>query len=385
MKENKSRIITGSSSIFLDSLRIVAALTVLFVHAHDQWFPSQETPASPFGKTAHAAVVVFFVLSGYVIAHTTTNNNRGMLQYFQARFTRLWSIVLPALLITALIEFFVIHVDLALMIKYSRGLSLPRYVMSGFFLNEIWIFSSAPPINVPLWSLGYEFWYYVIFGLWFYRKLGWLFCLPAIIACFFVGPNILLMFPIWLAGNFVYNLSRPIMKQWHAWAYIFIALILFCITIVLIPLTPNAVGPKPLFWAGQFFSDWVACVFIAFTLWLLPTGKAFKMPSKWAVLYRKFADLTFPIYVLHYPLLVLFHALLNFKPNNALQFSEVTISVLFISTATAILMEKQHIHFSAFFKLLLNNINIRWQKISLKYFSAYLFTIIYFLFLFKTF
>lgn len=366
MKENKSRIITGGSSFFLDSLRIVAALTVLFVHAHDQWFPSGENPASNFGKTAHAAVVVFFVLSGFVIAHTTTSNNRGMVQYFQARFTRLWSIVLPALLITGLIEFLVIHVDIGLMVKYSRGFSLPRYIISGCFLNEIWFFSSAPPINVPLWSLGYEFWYYVIFGLWFYRKSGWLFYLPAIAACLFVGPNILLMFPIWLAGCFVYNLPRPKIKERQAWLLIFIALALFCITIAIIPLTPNAVGPKPFFWAGQFLSDWVACIFIAFALWILPTGKEFKIPSKWAILYRKFADLTFPVYVLHYPMLVLFHALLNFKADNILQFSEVTISVLLISTVAGILIEKQRFYFSVFFKSILNNVKLRLQKLAFK-------------------
>jgi peptidoglycan/LPS O-acetylase OafA/YrhL len=56
--------ISVSTSIFLDVLRLGAALVVFFEHAGKIWFPSDySNPYAP-GDLGHAAVVVFFVLSG---------------------------------------------------------------------------------------------------------------------------------------------------------------------------------------------------------------------------------------------------------------------------------------------------------------------------------
>ena len=154
----------------LDTLRLCAALVVLILHARDQWFPSfKHIPTMP-GNATHAAVVVFFVLSGYVIAHTTTNNNRGLSQYTQARLSRLYSVLLPALVITAIIEYTVAGIAPTLHDAYSRGTSWPRYIIAAMFLNETWFIANGPLINGPLWSLCFEFWYYIIFGLYFYSK-----------------------------------------------------------------------------------------------------------------------------------------------------------------------------------------------------------------------
>src|ERR1700679_1574732 len=109
MEKSNGRIIAGSSSIFLDILRIGAAFTVLYIlrigaaftvlyiHAFDRWFPSLAHAQDKPGEPSHAAVIIFFVLSGYVIAHTTISKNRGAMQYAQARLTRLSSVVIPAL------------------------------------------------------------------------------------------------------------------------------------------------------------------------------------------------------------------------------------------------------------------------------------------------
>ena len=96
MSPHNSRILSGGPSILLDSLRLGASLVVVFNHALDMWFPNLGVDPSLPGNTAHAAVVAFFVLSGYVIAHTTTSNNRGALHYAYARLSRLYSVVLPA-------------------------------------------------------------------------------------------------------------------------------------------------------------------------------------------------------------------------------------------------------------------------------------------------
>ena len=122
------------------------------------------------GKAAHAAVVVFFVISGYVIAFTAARRDAGPRHYAVARLSRLYSVLLPALLITAVIEMVGVASNPAVAARYVHAYSWARYGLSAVFGNESGWWSAAPPINSPLWSLSYEFWYYTLFGLWMYRR-----------------------------------------------------------------------------------------------------------------------------------------------------------------------------------------------------------------------
>ena len=53
-----------SLSLYLDLVRFLATVAVLLFHLWPQWFPG-----FPLPWPGHAAVIVFFVLSGFVIAH----------------------------------------------------------------------------------------------------------------------------------------------------------------------------------------------------------------------------------------------------------------------------------------------------------------------------
>jgi peptidoglycan/LPS O-acetylase OafA/YrhL len=137
MNKLQPRIIAGGASLFLDAVRLGAALTVLYGHSRDMWFPGLATASDEPGNTSHAAVAVFFALSGFVITHTTTSNNIGPRHYAQARLSRLYSVLLPALVLTALVELAVVHLAPVLLAEYSRRAAWPRYLMGGSFLNEI--------------------------------------------------------------------------------------------------------------------------------------------------------------------------------------------------------------------------------------------------------
>src|SRR6185436_14688331 len=78
-----------------------------------------------------------------------------------------------------------------------------RFVLNLFFSAEIWGWSIRAFSNGPFWSLCYEFWYYIIFAAWFYLKRPFNRVVAAAI-CLLVGPKILVLFPIWLAGVWVY-------------------------------------------------------------------------------------------------------------------------------------------------------------------------------------
>jgi peptidoglycan/LPS O-acetylase OafA/YrhL len=354
MQRNNARVITGNSSIFLDSLRICAAFTVLYIHAFDRWFPTLAHNESKPGEPSHAAVIIFFVLSGYVIAHTTISNDRGGVQYAQARLARLSSIVIPALLITALIQLIIAQVNPQMLLQYTRGSSGIRYVLSGLFINEFWFFSAAPPLNGSLWSLSFEFWYYAIFGLWFFRGHGWKSFVFPIAACLFAGPKILLMMPVWLSGYLAYRFPRPVINLVKAWLFVFIFLFIAWLAVTFVPAIPFMIGYKPLYYANQFITDWIIGICVAAALWVLPTINDLSAHANWAKWFRKMADLTFPLYVLHFPLLILWRCLFGYTINDKTQLWEAIISVLTASAIIGLILEKQRFLWVKFFKWLLN-------------------------------
>jgi len=362
MEKNSARNIAGSSSIFLDSLRICAAFTVFYIHAFEQWFPSRSHDQNQPGDLAHAAVIVFFVLSGYVIAHTTISKNRGGTQYAQARLTRLSSIVIPALLITALVQYLIQHINPQMLLPYSRGFTPIRYILSGLFINEFWFFSAAPPLNISLWSLSFEFWYYTIFGLWFFRKPGWRSIFICLITCLFAGPKILVMMPIWLSGYLAYRMPTPAVIAVKRWFFVFVMIFIAGLAIAYLPSMPYIIGYKPLYYANQFVTDWIIGIFVAAALWILPTTGGFGLQTKLATWFRNIADLTFPLYVLHFPLIVLWRSLFGFTVNDLGQLWLAIVSVLMTSAIIGIVLEKQRFLWSRFFKWVLNFIKHIFSK-----------------------
>jgi len=358
MKSNENRMISGYSSVLLDSLRFIAALVVVFHHAEDIWFPSAQNLEGFLGKTGHAAVVLFFVLSGYVISFTTTINNRGPVQYAQARLSRLYSVVIPALLITAVAEFIVHISDASMYQEYSRGQSWIRYLLSAGFLNEIWFFSAAPPINTPLWSLSYEFWYYAIFGFWFFKGPGWKGFLLPLLVCLIAGPKILIMMPVWLAGYAAFRLPKPRVSQSMSWLFVLAGGIAATLAVVFLPSMPFDLGSLPFIFAGQFITDWIVCLFVAFSFWALPLG--IKSDRQGLIKFaRKLGDLTFPVYLLHKPLLVMCRLFFDFKLHNELQQWIAIILVLIVASLIGFFLESKRVLWQNFFKGIFQRINRR--------------------------
>ena len=327
---------------------------VLYNHGHYQWYPAIDKAYFKFNNLAHAAVVVFFVLSGYVIAYTTTQKNRGAFQYALARLSRLSSVVIPAVLTTMVIELIVLQLNPSLHAQYARDAFITRYLLSGFFLNEIWFLSAAPLFNIALWSLSYEFWYYTIFGFWFFRKPGWKSLCLAIGASVFAGPKILLMMPIWLCGYIACRLRKPVFGYTKAWFFVFLVLIATGLSINFLPPFPFRLGFKPLFFANEFLTDWIIGILLAFAIWLLPAKRNSLVKPEWVHGFRKVANLTFPLYVFHYPLFILYRCVFGFTMNSEAQLWEAILSVTLFSVIIGFFLDKQRYLWDNLFRWLLN-------------------------------
>ncbi len=190
-----SPFIDPALSIYLDLWRFLAAVTVLIGHAgYSQLFDGWQG----IQKLAHESVILFFVLSGLVIAQSATKPGMTACAYFLARASRLYSVVLPAILFSYC---------LVIGYKFWAGV-LPQWLdehkwwtpfASLLFLNESWQIGGEVPWNGPFWSLCYEAFYYLIFGCaLFLRGYKRYFCVT--LAALVAGPAILLLLPVWLMG-----------------------------------------------------------------------------------------------------------------------------------------------------------------------------------------
>jgi peptidoglycan/LPS O-acetylase OafA/YrhL len=185
------------TSVYLDLARLLAAMTVFLGHAaHDYGGIPFLGGLSAFG---HDAAMVFFVLSGFVIAYVAERRERTLSDYAASRLARLYSVVAPALVLTALLHVAGSLLDWHAYARFPSDAPVWRLVAGFFFLNELWFMSIWPLSNGPFWSLGYEFWYYVLFGAAWYLR-GYARAAAIVVVCSVVGPKILLLFPVWLMG-----------------------------------------------------------------------------------------------------------------------------------------------------------------------------------------
>jgi len=188
-------------SLYLDLVRIAAACAV--VMAHFGYFrifdDSQIARVADLGRES---VIAFFVLSGFVIAYSAEQRNPTLRDYAVARCARLYSVVLPVLLLafvlTGLAEHFAVQETGAYQL-HKPWLYIPFHLL---FLGELWGFVETPPWLLPYWSLNYEAWYYLLFGLLFYLK-GRMRLLGAAVFAL-MGPKLWLLLPLWLSGVFLY-------------------------------------------------------------------------------------------------------------------------------------------------------------------------------------
>lgn len=188
-------------SSLLDFLRFLLAAMVVWGH----W-----THAFPYDwpdllRLASVAVGAFFVLSGFTIYAITREVAPAQAPGFAVeRLSRLWSVALPALAATILIEL----AARALSPAYYAGCCgdtaeqpVLRIAVNALFLGELWGWGLSPLSNTPFWSLCYEAMFYVLFAAWLWtRDAGWRRVLVLALLLVLFGPTFLPYFGLWLVG-----------------------------------------------------------------------------------------------------------------------------------------------------------------------------------------
>ena len=308
---------TRSLSLYLNLLRFLAAVAVYFFHARH--FAKAKIPF--FGNLGGEAVIVFFVLSGMLITVAGTRQP-DVGTFVQARLSRLWSVCLPALALTLLADTAGQYISLASyhpMQPYSAFKWFASIGINSFFLNQIWDFNVFPGTNGPFWSLSYEFWYYMLFTAFFYFK-GRKRILALACAMIIAGPSILMAFPIWLLGTALYfavnhNSAMRSAKGWVFWLGSFAVILAFShfdLHHVLKDIFPEAAVTAK--WDVNFLpkSYLIGIVVAANIYGFALIGQSFLAPLEKASKVICFgADISFGLYIFHYPLMSFSKAVLN--------------------------------------------------------------------------
>jgi peptidoglycan/LPS O-acetylase OafA/YrhL len=269
---------------------------------------------------AHQAVIVFFVLSGFLVSASVlrawSEGRWSWRVYLIDRFSRLYTVLIPALLLglawdRAGISFFTaspIYTGHA----HNHVLNfsiMARSKLSVMLANALFLqFVIAPPFgsNGPLWSLSFEFWYYITFALCFSAiapgiddrpRLGC--AIGAALVLLGVGPDIASFFPIWLLGAAI-NLLPPLPALRTK--------ILTCVVVALLFAALSITARPDIH--GSFFADALVAIATSIFIVVLVQDRSARRPELYSRVANRLAGFSYTLYLVHFPCLVFLDALI---------------------------------------------------------------------------
>jgi len=156
-----------------DFLRVFAALLVLISHCPELFnysiFNSDPFSASIGMSMGRTAVLIFFIISGYLITRSW-ESKKSIAKFFAARFLRIY----PALIVITVLSVFVLGPLLTTLntaeyfnhhttYKYLENISAYRmtYYLPGVFEEN----PLKGSINGSLWTIAYEFTCYIVIAI----------------------------------------------------------------------------------------------------------------------------------------------------------------------------------------------------------------------------
>jgi peptidoglycan/LPS O-acetylase OafA/YrhL len=356
-------------SIYLDLVRFLAACLVYMYHSNQRFVV---TEILPFSKYGHSAVIVFFVLSGYVIAYVSDTKEREWITYSASRLSRVYSVALPAVILTLLLDSSGRTLMPEIYSSYPYDQFLLRTLASLLFSNEVWFISITAFSNIAYWSVCYELWYYVFFGLLVFapRRTG---LLCAVLLGLALGPKIMLLAPIWGLGVLLYRWQAltklSIGSAWWLLTASTAAIIWFHSADIAARTTEwlrTIIGPEnvlQLTHSKYFLSDILLGILVAtnFTamrkvvLLIAPLLLAIKRPV------RFLASYTFSLYLLHEPLFAFWAATLHGDPSNLGYWLATTSLVAASVVVIGYFTENKRDILRVWFEYILQRVSV-WQR-----------------------
>jgi peptidoglycan/LPS O-acetylase OafA/YrhL len=330
--------------LVLDLMRGIAALFVFLGHSRAIMF-TDANAGNVSGIVAksfyfltgfgHESVIIFFVLSGFVIAKSIDNDLQkkkwSFRNYLFNRISRLWVVLLPALILGGIFD----AIGLSLFptqISYTGKLPflpdvapMSRLGVSVFLGNLFFIQNIVTTTwgsNGPLWSLANEFWYYLLYPLFLsaiiipYKtiyKIVAVVCFALI--AYFVGWGIFSYFSIWLIGVaafYIKKIKKHLMRTQIA------AVVLLIIIL----------GGIRLKWNATIFNDYSLGIATGFFVWNF--AKYYSLGTIGNKVTIFLSNISYTLYLVHLPFLLFFCSLLHYVqiPFTLLHFALWTVLII---------------------------------------------------------
>jgi len=145
----------------LEALRGFAAVWVVFHHTLPDDWGIGGVPVGRVLRFGQEAVILFFLLSGFVIGYAQVfTADHSFRSYFWKRALRIY---IPVLCVYAL-SYLVVSGEAGHLVSME-----PRTLLGNLLMLQDWSFARPNVIvdaymdNGPLWSLSYEWWFYMLF------------------------------------------------------------------------------------------------------------------------------------------------------------------------------------------------------------------------------
>ena len=374
--------LSDGKSNLLNVIRWMAALTVLIGHTelYSRFIYDDATVKANFiyyylTLHAHIAVVVFFVLSGYLVGYATYRkliikrndsfscevplkaSTYNFAEYFLDRWSRIYSVLLFAIVFTLVLD----SIGASLSSNYLKAELIPqdheilRLLINIFSLQGVQGYRVQLGSNPALWSIGYEFCYYMLFGLIIFKRnifrRNITFVLSFVIISLLLGPNMMNYFIIWFLGFIVFLMFHQVGIKLPP---------LFILPLFLSLLIVNHFTVyNNIFGLSYFLQDLLFSLFVCLILLCESNNK---LSGKYLVLFNKnMADFSYSIYSFHLPIIFMYYSIIAPK-HHFEQFMYESILLIFICIVTAKILfyasEHQRPRFKAALKMLFQFIKL---------------------------
>jgi peptidoglycan/LPS O-acetylase OafA/YrhL len=344
-----ARRFSTATSVCLDVLRLGSAVMIAIAHLTQPYFSLGWPNLTDQGKPA---LVMLFLLSGLVIRYVSQLRRGRMTDFWVDRISRVYSVVVPALLFTIVSSYIAMRVNPTFYLpNWGMNHDRPalRIFMNLIFMAQSWNLALDPFSNSPFWTLSYEVFYYIFYAVGFYlfglRRAFWL-----VVAAILAGQHILLLLPLWLIGCLAQDVYQRIRNAKISTMQLNLRFLAVALAAgVLLPLSVRLLlylkgfetrffwthhhAPANLHWAYIYYAEGIPIVFLLLWIMLLSDRVQLADKATWVQWVRLLSEATFPLYLLHFPLYVLIVSIFPNERGNpwfkvGMLLTCVTVSVL---------------------------------------------------------
>jgi peptidoglycan/LPS O-acetylase OafA/YrhL len=334
-------------------LRAVAAQMVCVGHGIAFFMPPWRPAELPLMQ--NAGVLIFFVLSGILISFTLIERSKqpsyGFGTFLLERFARIYSGLVPALLLVAVVDGIVIYVfnEKTFAAYYTAKTFVANLFMLEAYRGVLSSYLQWSPFGSasPLWTLAIEWHIYMfvaaIFFIWARPQQRLLMIAVAIISCQIplhylrgafqsdgVGMG---LFSLWLAGACVLLALRTV--QLPYWASLFLAL---CAAVCFFLVTKARLEYNVLTYASL----------VIFLFAVLAASQSRRLITSRSIIgtIKFFADYSFTLYLIHYS--IMFAIFLIRPERNFYIFAVMVLAANVVAITIAVPTEMRHREFARY-------------------------------------